>query len=125
MIEAVEQVLKPTTTGWRVVTRDSVLRAFLEPGGDYTFLVMCHGILDEGTSNSGNLTTWRLDGDTVVLGHADTVHGPECRIKRTVLEKAIARLAEMRGELFPVASPKRATRAPKAPKNVRPAKPRT
>ena len=36
--------------------------------------------------------------DTVVLTHADTDKGPICRIKRSVLEDVVERLAKARGD---------------------------
>lgn len=98
MIETVDEVLKPTATSWRVATNDPVLRPFLARGGDYTFLVSCPELLDEVEPNGGNLIAWRVEGDTVVLSHADTDSGPECRIKRAVLEEVMSILAEARGE---------------------------
>jgi hypothetical protein len=107
MIEAVDEVLKRTPRGYKVVTRDPVLAPFLAPGGDYTFFVACPALLDEEGTNSGNLISWRSAGDTVVLTHADSDDAPECRIKRSVLEKVISLLAHARGERLSAAAPRR------------------
>src|SRR5580704_16748031 len=98
MIDSVDEVLRPDRNGWKVVTKDPVLAPFLSPGGDYVFFVVYPRTLDEDEPNSGNLIAWRVEGDAVVLTHADTAKGPICRIERTVLEKVIALLAKARGD---------------------------
>jgi hypothetical protein len=106
MIEKLEQVLRQSRGRWELVTDDPVLRPFLAPGGDYRVLVSYPGILDEGESNSGNLIAWRVEGDVVVLTHADTNKGPVCKIKRSILDKVVALLAETRNDPAGMTPPK-------------------
>jgi hypothetical protein len=107
VIEKLDEVLRKTKRGWTVITHDPVLAPFLAPGGDYCVLVTYPDILDEDESNSGDLIAWRVEGNVVVLTHADTDKGPVCKIKRPILDKVVALLAQARNDPAGIPSAKR------------------
>lgn len=100
MIESIDDIIRRKGDRWHVITSDPVLRSFLAPGGDYTFLARNPGVLDEPEPSGGNAISWEAQDDVVVLTH-DFVPRAVCRIRRPVLERAVALLARARGVTQP------------------------